>query len=151
MRRTATVILIGLIGGFGAHYAYFQTHRPCTDATLACELAWIRDELDLSQEQFDRLARLHEMTEPRLLALADQLDGLRRQFDAFEAQRKGEGEIDFIEFSEFIAERRQTKNAYEDSSRSLVLASADLMEPEQRQRYLSLVGSQAGDSLNLPF
>jgi hypothetical protein len=111
-------------------------------------LAWIRDELDLSQEQFDRLARLHEMTEPRLLALADQLDNLRRQFSEFEAQRKGVGEIDFIEFSEFIVQRRETENAYEDSSRSLVLASAELMEPEQRQRYLSLVGSHVGNSIN---
>jgi len=140
MKRTVTVLLLGLIGGVSAHQAYFRTHRPCTEASLACELTWIRDELDLSPTQFERLTRLHEMTQPRLVALSDQLGDLHRQFQEFETQRLAAGEVDFLEFSQFINDRREIQDECTTSTHSLILASADLMKPEQRERYLSLVG-----------
>lgn len=139
MKRVLTVLMLGAIGGIGAHLGYFQAHRPCNDPTLACELAWIRDELDLTQRQYATLQDLHQMSEPRLEALAGQMAMMRQQFLDFEAQRRGTGEIDFIEFSQFIRSREQVEEECETSTRDLILASVDLMEPDQRERYLSMI------------
>jgi hypothetical protein len=139
MKRVLAVLALGAIGGIGAHFGYFQVHRPCTDPTLACELAWIRDELDLTQAQYATLQDLHQISEPRLEALADQMAMMRQQFLEFEAQRRGAGEIDFIEFSLFIQDRSLVEEECETSTRDLILASAELMEPDQRERYLSMI------------
>ena len=80
MKRVLTVLVLGAIGGIGAHLWYFQSHRPCTDPTLACELAWIRDELDLTQSQYATLQDLHQMSGPRLEALAGQMTVMQQQF-----------------------------------------------------------------------
>ena len=145
MKRVLTVLVLGAIGGIGAHLGYLQAHRPCTDPTLACELAWIRDELDLTQGQYATLQDLHQMSEPRLEALAGQMTMMRQQFIEFEAQRRGTGEIDFIEFSQFIRDRDLVEEECETSTRALILASVGLMEPDQRERYLTLIDVGAED------
>lgn len=150
MKRMILILCLGLVGGGAAHQAYFKMHRPCVEPTLACELAWIRHELDLTPGQYRRLTRIHERSEPQLAALADQLDAMRRQFAEFEAQRRGTGEIDFLEFGEFIAQRREIKDECTSSTRLLIMASAELMDPEQRRRYLALVGQPRETSRNQP-
>lgn len=140
MKRGFLVLLLGVLGGLGAHTTYFKTHRPCTEPTLACELTWIRDELGLSSAQYARLIELHEMNGPHLAALGDQLLQMRRQLDAYEAQRRGTNEIDFIEFGQFVVERHAVEIECESSSRTLILAAAEVMKPDQRRRYLELVG-----------
>lgn len=140
MKRGFLILFLGVLGGLGAHTFYFNTHRPCTDSSLACELSWIRDELNLSPTQYARLIELHETNGPHLAELGDQLLQMRRQLAAYEAQRRGTNEIDFIEFGQFVVERRAVENECENSSRSLILAAAEVMQPEQRERYLALVG-----------
>lgn len=140
MNRGLVVLLLGVIVGLGAHFTYFSTHRPCNEPTLECELTWIRDELSLNPAQYARLIELHQMNGPHLAALSEQLIAMRRQLEAFEAQRRGTNEIDFIEFGQFIAQRRDIEVECETSSRTLILAAAEVMKPEQRRRYLAMVG-----------
>jgi hypothetical protein len=140
MNRGLLVLLLGVAGGFGAHVTYFNTHRPCVEPTLSCELTWIRDELDLSPDQYARLIELHQQTGPHLAALGDQLLQMRAELDAYEARRRGSNRVDFIEFGQFVKEQQAVESECETSSRSLILASAEMMEPEQRKRYLDLVG-----------
>lgn len=146
MKRGFMVLMLGVLGGLGAHYSYFKTHRPCTEPTLACELTWIRDELNLSTAQYARLIELHERNGPHLAALGNQLLQMRQQLDAYEAQRRGSNEIDFIAFAQFVVERKAVENECENSSRTLILAAAEVMRPEQRRRYLELVGLDMGQT-----
>jgi hypothetical protein len=46
-----------------------------------------------------------------------------------------------MEFARFVETRRHLNRECLDSTRQLVLASAEVMNPQQRQRYIQLVAS----------
>ena len=147
MNRTVLTFLLGAFVGLGAHFGYYALHRPAGLDSLEGQLSWIRTELDLSDEQFARILELHEASSPRLRALAAEVARMQAEFIAFhqaEYQRFGEtrrttDQVDFLEFARFVESRRNINRECLESTRRLVLATADVMTPEQRSRYLGLV------------
>ena len=73
------------------------------------------------------------------IALAAQVARLQRELGAFENQRRTTDRIDFLEFANFVEERRAMDRQCMDSTRMLVESTARIMNPDQRQRYLTLV------------
>ncbi|MBI5381859.1 MAG: hypothetical protein HZA31_08165 [Opitutae bacterium] len=140
MNRTLLVLCLGLVCGLAAHAGWYALHRPAPVHDLAGQLAWMRSNLQLSEAQFARIRSLHEQSSPRLVALAMQVTRLRAEFAAFEHERKSTGEVDFLEFARFVEQRRTVDRECAESTRRLILAAADVMTPEQRQRYLALLG-----------
>lgn len=140
MSRTLLVVVCGLIAGAVAHVAWFDTHRPCRGDELSCQLAWIRTELKLNDEQYARIRSIHEAESPKLLALAAQVAQLREEYAAFDRQRLTTDRIDFLEFARFVEERRAIDHECLQLTRQLVAATSDTMTPTQRERYLGLVG-----------
>jgi hypothetical protein len=49
--------------------------------------------------------------------------------------------VDFLEFARFVESRRTLNRECLDSTRQLVLASAEVMTPNQRQLYIRLVST----------
>lgn len=139
MNRSIFVLLLGLGIGLGAHTIYFQMHRPAGMDSLDGQLAWMRDELKLSDVQYARIRELHEASSPRLRALAAEVARMQAEFAAFENTRKTDDRVDFIEFAQFVETRRNINRECLESTRQLVLASAGVMTPEQRMHYLGLV------------
>ena len=140
MKRLASVLLLGLLGGTVGHFGWLNYQEAVTTSnTLDAQLAWIKTDLGLSTEQYARIREIHEQSSPRLLALSHQVARMRQEFAAFERQRKTTGEIDFLEFAQFVELRRRIDSECLQSTRQLVDASAGVMNPSQRERYLSLL------------
>lgn len=139
MNRIALTLLLGLAIGAGTHFAYFAMHRPAGLDSLDGQLSWIRSELDLSATQFERVKELHEASSPRLRALAVEVARMQSEFAAFENTRRTADRVDFLEFAQFVETRRNINRECLESTRRLVLATADVMNPQQRTRYLGMV------------
>jgi hypothetical protein len=140
MSRTLLVVVTGIVAGLAAHFAWFDTHRPCSGDELSCQLAWIRTELKLNNEQYARIRAIHEAQSPKLLALAAQVAQLREEYAAFDRQRLTTDTVDFIEFARFVEQRRAIDRECLKLTHQLVAATSDTMTPAQRERYLGLVG-----------
>lgn len=139
MKHVLSVLLAGAATAVSAHLAWFQLHRPCSGPGLDCQLAWVKSELQLSDEQFARVRAVHETSSPRLLALAAEVARMRDEYAAFERTRVTTDRVDFLEFARFVEQRRAIDRECLASTRQLVSAASDVMTPLQRDRYLSLV------------
>jgi hypothetical protein len=144
--KAALIVLFGVLAGGVAHVTWFRAHRPCGGDELACQLAWIKTELNLTDAQYDRVRAIHEQTSPRLLALAAQVSRLRDEYAAFEKQRLTSDRVDFVEFAKFVEQRRTIDRECLSLTRQLVAATSETMTPAQRERYLGLVGPAVNDA-----
>lgn len=140
MKRALLTLLLGLAAGTAVHFGYFAHHHRQAD-TLEGQLAWIRAELKLSDSQFARIRDLHQASHPRLREMAAQVAQMHAEFTEFERTRLKSDRVDFLEFARFVETRRELNRECLDSTRQLVLASAEVMTPEQRERYISLVAT----------
>jgi hypothetical protein len=138
MNRTLLIVMLGLLAGAGTHFLYFGLHEPDVQS-LDSQLAWMKSELNLNEAQFTRIKELHQVSSPRLHALADQVAQLQAEFAAFEATRRNSNRVDFIEFARFVEARRQINDECLDSTRQLIVATAEVMTPRQRQHYIQLI------------
>jgi hypothetical protein len=140
MKRTFCIILLGLVAGLSAHVSWFSLSAPEHPGELGTQLAWMKANLHLNDAQLQRIKTLHEQSAPRLLALAAQVNGMKEELAAFERDRQTEGRVDFLEFARFVEERRRLGRECKNSTEQLVAAAAEVMNPQQRQQYLSLLG-----------
>ncbi len=139
MKNTLIVLVLGLTAATAAHFGWYYAHRPCTGDQLECQLAWMKAELKLTDAQFARIKAIHEVSSPRLLALATQVARMRDEYAAFERARVTTDRVDFVEFARFVEQRRAIDRECLDSSRRLVVATSDLMTPLQRAHYFGLL------------
>lgn len=141
MNRTVLTLLLGLAVGLGTHAVYYRLHRPAGFDSLEGQLSWIKTELKLSDAQFARVKELHEASSPRLRALAAEVARMQAEFAAFENTRRTTDRVDFLEFAQFVETRRAINRQCLESTRQLVMATANVMTPEQRKHYLGMVAA----------
>src|SRR5687767_5988820 len=141
MKRPFLIIALGLVAGIGVHFAYYDHHRQTVADTLEGQLVWMKAELNLTDTQFIRIKELHQASHPRLRAMASQVAAMHAEFAEFERTRRAFDRVDFLEFARFVQTQRDLNRECLDSTRQLVLASAEVMTPEQRQRYIRLVAT----------
>ena len=139
MKRIFLVFLLGVMGACSAHFGWFYLRRPPVLGSEAADLAWMKVELNLSDAQYARIKAIHDESNPHIMALAAQVVKMREELVAFEKERKIEGQIDFLEFARFVESRRAIDRECFNSTRRLVLATAEIMTPQQRERYMGLV------------
>lgn len=140
MKRSLLILTLGLAGACLAHYTWFELRRPAEYSGSDKDIAWLKTELKLSSEQYARIRTLHEQSSPRMLALAAQVSRMKEELDAFEKARLTEGQVDFLEFARFVEMRRSVDRECLASTRNLVKATAEVMTPQQRSRYLNIIG-----------
>jgi hypothetical protein len=150
MKRVFSVLLLGLVGGVGAHLGWLHFEQPAPVGGLNAELAFIQQDLHLTREQYAQIKAIHEQSSPHLVALAARVARMREEFNAFESQRKTEGEIDFLEFAHYVEERRRIDRDCLQSTRQLVDASAGVMNADQRKRYFSFLSAAHSPIASLP-
>jgi hypothetical protein len=139
MKRFLLTLVLGLTAGISSHLAYYRYNEPAPTDTLEGQLAWMKAELKLSDSQFTRIKELHQASHPRLQAMAAQVAHMQTEFTEFEQTRRNTDRVDFLEFARFVENRRNLNRECLDSTRQLVLASAEIMTRQQRQQYISLV------------
>lgn len=141
MKRPIVTLVLGLVVGTAAHFAYLGHHQHIATDTLEGKLAWMKTELQLTDSQFARIKELHQASHPRLREMAAQVAAMHAEFAEFERTRKTADRVDFLEFARFVQNRRELNRECLDSTRQLILASAEVMTPEQRQHYIHLVAT----------
>jgi hypothetical protein len=141
MKRPFLTIALGLAAGIGVHFAYYDHHHHIAADTLEGQLVWMKAELNLTDGQFTKIKELHHASHPRLRAMAAQVAAMQAEFAEFERTRRTFDRVDFLEFARFVQIQRDLNRECLDSTRQLVLASAEVMTPEQRQRYIRLVAT----------
>ena len=141
MKRTLLTLVLGVVAGVGAYLGYYRQHELAPTDTLEGQLAWMKSELHLTEPQFARIKELHQASHPRLQAMAAQVAHMQAEFGEFERTRQTVDRVDFLEFARFVESRRNLNRACLDSTKQLVLASAEVMDPQQREHYLRLVAT----------
>jgi capsule polysaccharide export protein KpsE/RkpR len=136
MKHVIIVILLGAIAGAASHALWYSFRRPPAIETQAQVLAWLREDLQLTDEQFDRVKAIHERSGPELAAMSQRAARLRAELAAFEERRQTIGEIDFLAFARFVEQQREFDRHCLESTRELIAASASEMSSDQRARYL---------------
>lgn len=140
MNRILLITLLGLLGGTVGHFACLAVQQPRVGSdNLDAQLAWIKTDLQLTPTQYTQIKTIHQQSHPHLLTLASSVARMREEFAAFDRQRKTTGEIDFLEFARYVEERRRIDRDCLLSTRQLVDASADVLNPHQRERYITLL------------
>jgi len=139
MKTMFAVIVLGLAGGLCAHLGWLHYRLTPMHDDLDAQLAWMQRDLDLSPEQYARIKEIHRHSNSRLLALSTRVTRMREELAAFEQQRKTTGEIDFLEFADYIQTRRAIDRECLQSTRALVDASTEVMTAQQRSRYFQLL------------
>jgi len=145
MKRTVITLSLGIIAGALAHLTWFSAQRPEPVDSLETQLAWIRADLGLAPEQFNRIKQLHEQLEPRRLHLAAEVARLRAEFAAFERERVEAGEVDFLKVARAAAASRTLDLECNASARQLIAAATHVMTEEQRRRYLEILAPALKD------
>ncbi|HWZ94264.1 MAG TPA: hypothetical protein VNW30_03645 [Opitutaceae bacterium] len=112
---------------------------PTGSDSMDRELVWMRDELRLSPVQYARIKKLHEALNAELAALQKERLSVRQETAALEEERRTEGQVDFLVFAGLIKTRQNLDLQSFNSMQRLVSATATIMTPKQRQRYLDYV------------
>jgi hypothetical protein len=112
---------------------------PSGSDSLDRELVWMRDELRLSPAQYARIKELHETLNSELVTLEKERLRVRQETAALEEERRTEGQIDFLVFAGLIKIRQNLDLQSFNSMQRLVSATATIMTPDQRRRYLDYV------------
>ena len=139
MKRTLLALTLGLVLGLGAHLAWFGVRQPAPVNDFESQLAWMQRDLQLDDAQLARIRVLHEQARPRLLALAREVERMRREFAAFEETRLTAGQVDYVKFSRIVVQQRMLDHECLDSARQLIAATAETMTSAQREQYLTLL------------
>lgn len=140
MKRFALFLLVGLIAGATAHVMFFAWRRPQVETHLAGDLAWMQREFHLDAKQYERIRGLHEHTGPELERLFRVLRTTHEELERVEAARRATDRVDFLEFHELSEAHRAARRQCRVLTLDLVYAVAEVMSPEQRDRYFNLVG-----------
>jgi hypothetical protein len=141
MKRALLTLILGLAAGLGSYLGYEHFNEPSSTDSLEGQLAWMKSELQLTDSQFARIEELHRASHPQLRAMAAQVNLMQSEFAEFEQTRRATDRVDFVEFARFVESRRSLNQACLDSTRRLVLASAEIMDPRQREHYLHLIAT----------
>ncbi|MDQ8186519.1 hypothetical protein QEH53_13030 [Pelagicoccus sp. SDUM812002] len=138
-----SVLVIGLACGLVAHFSYVDAYAPgCFSADAECEMEWLRSELDLSEEQFARITRLHGDREREIRTLSRKVRDLELLLAELEAERVTNGYVDYLEIRNYLKAKRKLDEACVKSTSDLIASVGDVMNVDQRKRYFSIVQSR---------
>ena len=141
MKRFLLVVLIGFAAGALAHVGFYAFRRPTVENRLARNLAWMQAEFQLDDQQYSRIRALHDRTGPELERLFTVLRTTHEELLRLEEMRRTADKVDFVAYHQAKAANRSARSQCRTLTLDLVYAVAEVMTPEQRTRYFSLVGS----------
>ncbi|EDY82179.1 hypothetical protein VDG1235_1799 [Verrucomicrobiia bacterium DG1235] len=143
MWKSIVVLSIGLVSGAAAHLGYFNAYAPaCFSADAECEMEWLRAELDLSEEQYVSITRLHGNSAAQIRSLSRKVRDLELLLAELEAERVTEGYVDYLEIRNYMEVKRKLDEACMKSTSDLIASVGDVMNMDQRKRYFSIVQSR---------
>ncbi|HEY3757773.1 MAG TPA: hypothetical protein VGL42_16585 [Opitutaceae bacterium] len=141
MKRSFIVLVAGLAAGGLAHFGWYaaRANRLPDTGGLEVQMAWMKEELNLSDQQFSEIKTIHEESSPRLLALSAQVARMRAEYAAFEHERATTGQINFIEFAQFVSQRRKVDLECFHWTQRLAVETSRSLTAIQQEHYRKLL------------
>ncbi len=109
-----------------------------TGLPLNESLVWLQEELELDQPQYDAFLSLHTKYQDSFNELFAELVSLQSGYQKFETDRKSDDVIDFMALYELLQKQKELRKLSEDLTRELLIKASELMDPEQKTRFLEL-------------
>ena len=139
MRKILIVIAVALAAGICA-FAWMRAHKtapPHSHILLETmpELAWLRQELDLSDSQFAEVSKLHADYLPKCDAMCQRIAEAHERLD--EAAR-GKSEVS-PELSDIILEHAKIHAECQQEMLEHLYETSRLMDEKQAARYLEVM------------
>lgn len=119
------------------------------ESTVEESIEWLRNELGLTDDQFRKLASLHEEFTPTFAHIFQDLQRQRAEVEQFEAMRRKSELIDFIQVYQVTKNYRHLQDRASTSTAELVDRVSQLVDAKQRSRYLELLNIAPEQSMNL--
>jgi len=145
MKRGGLILLAGLvlfIAAFGGFYYFGTSSARAMMSEREPELAWLKKEFKLSDEEFARITKLHEAYLPqcaqRCMHIAEQNRKLEELLSKSSSMTP--------EIRDVLTERAKTRADCEAEMLNHFMEVSKTMPPEQGKRYLEWVTQQS--SLN---
>ncbi|HZZ59049.1 MAG TPA: hypothetical protein VFE31_14550 [Opitutaceae bacterium] len=139
MKHILSVVVLGAGAALATHWGWYRLHAAPAAIELTDQLAWMKAELRLNDEQYARIASLYRANSPRLQALSAQVARMREAYQAFESARVRTDRVDFLAFADFMRHQRELDRECAATLQELVDATSGVMTPAQRERYVRVV------------
>jgi Spy/CpxP family protein refolding chaperone len=138
MRRVAIILLLGLVGAalaFSAlYFASTARHRALLHSP-APELAWLKQEFRLNDQEFQRIEQLHEGYQPRCQELCRRVAEKRSELK----QLLAGGETNSDLWAQKLAETSALRLQCQTNMLQHFISVSRQMPPEQGRRYLAWI------------
>ena len=102
-------------------------------------LKWLQQELELDPVQFERVVLLHSLYESEFEKLFGKLVDARSRYQEMEERRFEDDVIDFFSVYELVKHQEDLKKTSNELRSELLVKLAEVMAPDQWERYQSLV------------
>jgi Spy/CpxP family protein refolding chaperone len=138
MQRAAIILMVGLLAAVAAYSAvyYFGTrkHRQMLESP-APELAWLKQEFQLGEAEFERIAKLHDGYMPRCAELCQRIARKNAELQKVVARP----DVDAKAVEQILKEAGDLRVECQKNMFSHFLEVSRQMPPEQGTRYLQWV------------
>ena len=141
MKRAGFILLAGVVLFTAAFTGFYYFGTASCRAMMnepQPELAWLRREFKLSNDEFDRIVKLHEAYLPRCAQRCARIAEQNRKLEVLLNQSSGITP----EIRQLLADRAQTRADCEAEMLNHFLEVSRTMPPEQGRRYLLWVEQQ---------
>lgn len=137
MKKSGTILLAGLAAGLIAYAClYFHgTGRTNRASGIAPELAWLKTEFRLSDEQFARVAQLHAAYRPTCAEMCRRID---EQNSALQVLLAATNHVT-LEIQTALAAAARVRTECQAAMLAHVYEVSRAMPPEQARRYLAFM------------
>jgi len=141
MKRSLLILLAGLVLALGAYCGSYYGKTASDRAIMHCaepELAWLKSEYQLSDQEFDRISKLHEAYKPECARLCQRIADKNSELKALLSKTNAsEAALDRV-----LTEAAQVRLDCQKHMLNHFLAVSQAMPPEQGRRYLAWVQEQ---------
>lgn len=138
MKRGLAILLFAIVLGLAA-YVLVRCRESCHPAPLALdalpELDWLRQELELNDEQFAKVKTCHLAYKPTCASLCARINEARQRLDTLARDHK----TDSTAMDAAIQNHAAVRADCEQAMLAHVYETARLMDEDQSERYLKLV------------
>ena len=139
MNRSLLILVCGLAlsaAAFGGMYVVEMAHSP--EHSTTPELTWLKQEYQLTDEQYTQVCQLYAAYHPQCLEMCRQIDERNARLKQLLAATN----VVTPEIKEALAENAQLRSKCQSAMLNHFYAVSQVMSPQQGRRYLAWMQSE---------
>lgn len=139
--KAVYVVAGGLFLGLLAHIGWYNYKVAQPEREFAANLEWMRETLELTPGQVERIQSLHVVYGPSFQLLVNKLSENRKEAAKLEEARQKDDAVDFLLFFTILEQQREIESHARRTRREFVGAVAQELKPEQKERFLGYLNA----------